>query len=1614
MKRALQILFALFVLIAGGYAQAYQIRNDIFSATGGLISNTANQVPRANMQPYYNLLTEQNGIIVSGYVYDACYNPVSGATISFSNSGGSAVSNSSGFYIIGVPPGWSGTATPSKSGLTFSPAAITYPGLVTPQSNQNYIQTSNTYTISGYIRDAGSKGLFGVTVRFSGNVGNAVTDASGFYSLNVCQGWSGTATPTLGGYIFSPVSNAYSNILSHQTNQNYTGGVPAPAYKISGYTILENGYPIPNATVIISGASAPITSNADGYFETWVPAGWSGTINGSRTGFQFSGATVSPVNSDQSKIKVLADFAVKTGFGASNALKATNWCTDYASLTGKSCSQTERVIGDPIETASGAQILEYSMLSVQGVIPIVFNLAYNSLILEDGPAGKSWSFNYGFGAHPVPQSNGDIVVEWAGNRANRFNPAGSGVYTSAELACKYDRLVKNADNSYTLTRREKSVYEFDAAGRLVRLLNDKGQALTFSYNAGGKLSRITEPVSGVYLDYAYNPNGWLSVVSDPLNRQVSLIYDAAGHLTGITDVNGNTVTFSYNAAGQILIAADADGKTLFSNTFDSQGRVIAQEDSLPTNQPIRLTYDESQTGKLITSMTDRNGHSRVYTFDTKYQMLSKVDELGNTVAYYTYDDHGNRVSVTDAKGSTVWFGYDADGNMNMVRDPAGNITEMTYDGKGNMTGVKDALGRSMSFAYDSRSNLIRTTDPKGNQTVFTYNPNGQIETVTSPSGNTVSFQYSGGLPVRITQPEGNYDEMGYDGVGRLIRIADAENNAFTLTYDEACGSSCRADSMTDPLGNTVRMTYDKRGNLLTFTDAKGFVTSYEYDDNSNLIASADALNQRVAFAYDGEDRLTSVTDTKGNVTQLHYDPKGRLIKTTDALGNTQEMTYDTADNLIRQTDAYGKTVMTFAYDKLNRLTSVTDALGYTEKFEFDSVNRLTKTVDPLNRITRFQYDDLDQVVSVIDALNGEGKQSYDADGNPTAVADPNANQTMTEFDKNGRVVSETSAAGDTVSYTYNSRDLLSEFTNGRTQKRQVEYDRADRITRFTDPDGSVSFTYDQNDNLLTVSDAAGTITREYDALDRVVSYTDSFGNTIGYEYDSEDNLSRLTYPDGKQVTYAYDALDRLISVKDWAGRTTAYEYDKNSLPIKIIRPNGTMAIFTYDDAGQPVQQKDVTSGGQVIVQYDFTYDAAGDIAAENPTPQPTYDISALQAASMTYGKANRVATYNGSSVIHDADGNMIRGPLNKIIADFRFDSRNRLISAEATDYMYDAEDNRIAVTENGKTTQYVIDPEADLSQVLVRTEPDGTQTYYVYGLGLLGFERAGAYRTYHFDSRGSTVAITDENQQITHLYLYDAFGKLFDAREESFNPFRYVGEFGVMYDQNSLYYMRARYYNSDIGRFMSEDPIWNMNLYRYSDTSPISEIDPEGLFSGGVHKSITSKAVKKIFKKILGKKVNKSFINKIIKGNLYVDRFENQDNNNQHSMCDLSQSRTECEISCNTWQKKFLAEAIISTHKGNYSRARFYLGKGLHVIQDQVSHNFIPLTKHGPDIIVKDYFPENDLLKKAQKKSEEYLEEFVRRIVGYGIFDREDFNKKYVKKDKDNKKKAKNKKKKKR
>ena len=158
---------------------------------------------------------------------------------------------------------------------------------------------------------------------------------------------------------------------------------------------------------------------------------------------------------------------------------------------------------------------------------------------------------------------------------------------------------------------------------------------------------------------------------------------------------------------------------------------------------------------------------------------------------------------------------------------------------------------------------------------------------------------------------------------------------------------------------------------------------------------------------------------------------------------------------------------------------------------------------------------------------------------------------------------------------------------------------------------------------------------------------------------------------------------------------------------------------------------------------------------------------------------------------------------------YGYNARNQLTNGGSLDYAYDPGGNRVGITNGATVSRLVVNPNARLSQVLMRIT-GGVTNYYIYGAGLLYeiTETATSTNTltYHYDYRGSTVALTDGNGNLTDRIEYSAYGFTTYRAGTNNTPFLYNGRYGVMSEASGLLYMRARYYNPYICRFINPRP----------------------------------------------------------------------------------------------------------------------------------------------------------------------------------------------------------------
>lgn len=525
------------------------------------------------------------------------------------------------------------------------------------------------------------------------------------------------------------------------------------------------------------------------------------------------------------------------------------------------------------------------------------------------------------------------------------------------------------------------------------------------------------------------------------------------------------------------------------------------------------------------------------------------------------------------------------------------------------------------------------------------------------------------------------------------------------------------------------------------------------------------------------------------------------------------------------------------YDN-GKVTKITDPLLNQSQFSYNANNYLEYLIDPANNRYDYQYVGHD-LTKVIDPRNGETNFTPNSYGQLLTLQDARGGApTVFDYYTSGpdihRLETVTNPVSGVDSYTYDSRGRVYTHTDPKNNTTTYPlYDDLNRMRQIVYPDQTTkTYTYDCC-RLETVTDQNGAVAFSYGPMKRLSSFTDVYGKVISYSsYDKNGNLTALTYPGNKVVTYGYDEADRLTTVTDWLSNVTRYEYTPAGDLYKTIYPNGSTITHSYDKAHRLTSMVDTKADGTLNAVYGYTLDSRGN-RTDVSFYQPLIAVPSVPSpVSSTYDADNRLQTAGDIDYEYDANGNLDTVTVGSDVKDYTWDYEDRLMGLVAAgntyEYKYDGLGNRVMRKVNGEETRY-------LPGMLGETDANGNVTaYYVYGLGLISkITPSDQTYYYHFDGTGSTIAISDSSGNIVNKYGYDEFGKVLDQEEAITNPFKYVGRYGVMDEGNGLLYMRARYYDTEAGRFISKDPIGfaggDLNLYAYVGSNPCNWVDPEGL-----------------------------------------------------------------------------------------------------------------------------------------------------------------------------------------
>lgn len=1062
-------------------------------------------------------------------------------------------------------------------------------------------------------------------------------------------------------------------------------------------------------------------------------------------------------------------------------------------------------------------------------------------------------------------------------------------YTMVDGENKYDEMSESVDIMGNTTK-----YERDTNGNVIKTINADGTYTLANYN--DKNSVIAEvDESGNATIKAYDSNGTrllkeatslhplsqtdINTVTadnfDPVKYLAaneasyaitsheyyadSYVSGIAGLIRATTDPEGNVTEYDYykDGVGKGLVKSKTlkDGNTvvnIVSYEYNAQLQVSKETTSFDISKNLysvkEYEYDKFNN---VTVTRDYGTGSTPATTVAEYDLLSRktaeyapnysADKSHGSLT--TYYPDGNKKSETDAEGNVTSYVYDAYGQVIKKTNPDGTMNLTAYDGLqrekatyflGSENGTKQILTKtSYEFAgynFDIYSALDTSASHscKGLKTTKTtyITENKQVisETLTDIKEHTI-YEKTNGETKRTS---------AYYANGQLARQTDALGNITKYEYGYL---------------NKVTKTYTPF-NTKSNGSVNYSVTENQYDKNGNVTLAKQTVQKQdsdtVKYSvtenqYNAQGLLTQVTLSDGtsngekNITKYFYNNAGIQTKMYTGLNSTNDSDYMTTN---------------YEYDAWGHLVRTTDSTGYNS-----------------------------------------GATTYDLNGNALTVTDANGNVTTNTYDALNRVLTANTICSDTSknvskSYVYDNMGRVRSKTANGVQT-SYQYDIFGRVYQELSPKSFKGYFYEgvsqyAKEQLVGINHQTmySSTQYEYDAEMRIAQVKESGNLTATYTYDANGNKVSETLANGVVSTYSYNGCNKVTKLVTKSGNSdiSSYEYSyylDGSDACKVRNENGTIETTSYDYDGLKRLTRESISNGKTADTYSYEYDDYGNrskmVANGSEEYETVYDYTVngkytalLQKEIKTVEETSNATISDGLAISptdlitstaadakteetaysYDANGNQITKTAEGKTETNTYDGLNQLIGftdGETTaSYKYNADGLRTSKTVDGKTINHIWDGS---KQIIV--DMDDSDWYsaevYVRGTNLLAkFSKQSGnvktdYQYYTQNAHGDVVNLTDSTGAITKSYKYDAFGVEQNIDDADTNAFRYCGEY---FDaETGTIYLRARYYNPTIGRFISRDsyageindPL-SLNFYTYCENNPIYGIDPNGHF----------------------------------------------------------------------------------------------------------------------------------------------------------------------------------------
>lgn len=996
--------------------------------------------------------------------------------------------------------------------------------------------------------------------------------------------------------------------------------------------------------------------------------------------------------------------------------------------------------------------------------------------------GSGWSLAGVQRIHPRGDGKIDGLVVDEGNGIVRFFEMGS----CSGNQCSY----RSPDGDFS-----QIVYTAwsDLWGQYTRTYPD-GSKIGFAGKAAGTMGQVVDRLGRV-TTYQWQ-NTWETVnpvpvvanITDPAGKVTTFAYHSGIYLKEIVDPAGRTASFSFTNGDLTQITGPAS----LAVSYDSAHRSVAYTDWTGTWS---IGYDVHGTvSELTTPAVVADGQS--VRLKTTYQSLHATTVLASWVTHiccnWAAAVPANAVltTATDPLGHTTRYAFDRYGNLTHVSDPLDRTGHRAYNKDGLLENINHGT-QHIQYAWSSGRLVSQTV-------------NGAVAYSASYNGNLLEYEMSGGV-------ERWYS---YGDRGQLLKSwtgkkEDSYRTATTYEYD----ANYRTVAANGPSGERTEWSYDNPWKNVSATrrireDGVTHTTSFTYDGAGRARTTTNALGQTSTFTYDAHNRTETSVDGSGKTTQFAYSGPF-LTRVTDAGGKAYGYTYNALGWLESEKFPEDTTTRTYRYDKDGQLIGRTDRRGRTVKTAYDSAHRV---VSHKSGLTLSAADAVDITVQYPDAYtvimsNKESAETIRTDphvGGVSLVKGTIGGPLSNRYYEIGTVYDATDRAAvgidvrqyqdsillrtEAIRYTFDPRPADTSLAealsitdlSGRTTT--LGYDASGRHVRTMFPNGVTQYNGYRKDGVLT--------SRTFSAL----SLNQELGATYARDHFGS-MTARTSATEDRRSSYGYDA----------DGQLTEYWQEKIATELGC------------DPSQTTCQQTWQTIGGA-----SYGYDAVG-----NRT-----DRGATMLAN-----SNRYATFDGYTLQYDAEGNLVRKSKPGFDQQLAWNDLGQLSSVTTNGvtvtYGYSPQGFRIRRTEGSQTRYSVYHNDELLLELDGGANPLNAYTY-MPGIDrpLSVKARGQSSSTYYYtmDAPGHVDGLLNTSGGLVSKYRYAPFGTMESASEGVSQSLKFMGR--EVDDGTGLYYVRARWYDPSLARFISSDPIGlagGVNTYAYVGNDPMNRRDPSGL-----------------------------------------------------------------------------------------------------------------------------------------------------------------------------------------